>query len=63
MLEGLVGRPIPVTYGDWRPGDQRVFVADISKAEEELDWQPLISPAEGIRDLYRWVAANPQLFS
>lgn len=63
MLEGLVGHPIPVTYGDWRPGDQRVFVADISKAAEALDWQPLVSPAEGIRGLYEWVAANPNLFS
>lgn len=63
MLKKLVGHPIRVTYGDWRPGDQRVFVADISKAQEELDWQPLVSPAEGIRNLHHWVSTNRHLFT
>jgi nucleoside-diphosphate-sugar epimerase len=62
LLASLAGRPVPVTYGDWRPGDQRVFVADIRKAAAKLGWQPTISPADGIRDLYEWVAANPDLF-
>lgn len=63
LLETLAGRPIPVTYGEWRPGDQRVFIADIRKAAEQLNWQPTISPVAGIRDLYAWVTANPHLFA
>lgn len=62
LLAELSGHEIPVQWGDWRPGDQRVFIADIRKAVERLDWQPTISPAAGIRDLYAWVAANPDLF-
>lgn len=62
LLAELSGHEIPVQWGDWRPGDQRVFIADIRKAVERLGWQPTISPAAGIRDLYAWVAANPDLF-
>ncbi|HRN67897.1 MAG TPA: GDP-mannose 4,6-dehydratase [Promineifilum sp.] len=62
LLEELAGRPVPVHYGPWRPGDQRVFVANIQRAEELLGWRPQISPREGITRLYRWVAGNPGLF-
>ncbi len=63
LLERLHGRPIQVNHDDWRPGDQRVFVANIDKAIEMLDWQPTISPQDGIRDLYQWVSANKELFT
>jgi CDP-paratose 2-epimerase len=63
LLEALAGRPIPVTRGDWRAGDQQVFIANIEKARELLNWQPTVAPAEGIGDLYSWVAANRHLFS
>ena len=62
LLEELAGRPVPVQYGAWRPGDQRVFVADIRLAEQRLGWRPQVSPAEGVRRLYEWVAANRELF-
>lgn len=62
LLEKLAGRPVPVNYGPWRPGDQRVFVADIQRAEELLGWRPRVAPAEGIARLYEWVASNPELF-
>ena len=62
LLESLAGRPIPVTRGDWRPGDQQVFITDIEKAADMLGWQPTVSPTEGIGDLFDWVAANKNLF-
>lgn len=62
MLAGLAGKTVPATHGPWRPGDQRVFVADIRKADALLGWRPRVSPAEGIRQLYDWVAANRELF-
>ena len=62
LLEELAGRPVPVSYGDWRPGDQRVFVSDIRRAEARLGWRPRVSPEEGIRRLYTWVAGNRGLF-
>jgi CDP-paratose 2-epimerase len=62
LLETLAGRQIPIIQGDWRPGDQQVFIADIGKAAGMLGWQPTVSPAKGIGDLYDWVAANKNLF-
>jgi len=62
MLEKHLGKPIPVAWADWRPGDQKVFVADIRKAQKELGWQPRISAAAGVEKLYRWVKENEGLF-
>ncbi len=63
MLEALAGRPIPVTFAGWRPGDQPVYVSDIRKAERELGWRPQVSVREGIERLWRWVDRNPDLFA
>jgi len=57
-----MGRPISVSYGDWRPGDQRIYVSDIRKAERELGWRPRVDIEEGMRRLYEWVVANQNLF-
>lgn len=39
----------------WRVSDQKVFVADISKARERIGWQPEIDKLEGIRMMLEWV--------
>jgi CDP-paratose 2-epimerase len=62
MLARLTGREIGVAWDDWRPGDQRIFVADIRRAEQELGWRPQTGKEEGIERLYEWVAANRALF-
>jgi CDP-paratose 2-epimerase len=63
MLAGLLRRDIPVTYHDWRPGDQYIFVADVRKAECELGWQPATSREDGVRRLCEWVVENEALFA
>jgi len=62
ILERLLGKKIEVAHADWRPGDQRVFYADFSKAKEELGWAPKIDLEEGIEMLFDWVQANKELF-
>ncbi len=62
LLENLLGKPIPTGQGDWRPGDQPVFVADIRKAEAVLGWRPQVSVEEGVRRLYEWCKAHQNLF-
>lgn len=61
-LEKLLGEKIEYARGDWRPGDQRVFYADIRKAEKELGWKPKTNIDEGIRMLFEWVKGNQDLF-
>ncbi len=63
LLEKLLGHQIPVQHADWRPGDQRVFYADTSKAKNELGWEPKIDLEEGIERLYKWVSENKELFA
>ena len=58
MLEELLGAKIPVARDDWRPGDQRVFYADIRSATKDLDWNPKIGVEEGIKMLFAWVEGN-----
>jgi CDP-paratose 2-epimerase len=61
-LEKLIGDTIEVARSDWRPGDQRVFYADIHKAEKELGWKPKVDVEEGVQKLFEWVMENKELF-
>ena len=63
LLEELAGRSLPVACRQWRPGDQRVFIADIRKAQQELGWVPQVSVEEGVGRLVKWVQANKELFN
>jgi CDP-paratose 2-epimerase len=62
LLERMLDREIPVAREPWRPGDQRVFIADISKAREDFDWEPEIDVQTGISKLVDWVQTNRDLF-
>ncbi len=62
LLEKLLGKTLPVSRGDWRPGDQKVFVADIRKAGQVLGWKPKYDVETGVKQLYDWVSANKDLF-
>lgn len=62
LLEKLHGQTIPFGRGDWRPGDQKVCVYDISKAKRELGWEPQVNVQDGVEKLYRWVKENRGLF-
>jgi CDP-paratose 2-epimerase len=62
MLQDLLGREVEVAREDWRPGDQRIFVADVRRAERELGWRPTTGKEDGVRRLYEWVVENQGLF-
>lgn len=63
VLEGFLGRSIPVSYADWRPGDQKVVIYSRTKAGEELDWEPQVQLRDGMQRLYNWIAENKGLFN
>lgn len=57
-LERALGRPLNPPTAAWRPGDQRVFVADVRRAERLLGWRPKVSTDEGIDRLLAWIKEN-----
>ncbi|WP_435552673.1 NAD-dependent epimerase/dehydratase family protein [Natrinema sp. CGMCC1.2065] len=54
LLESTTGNRSDITFDDWREGDQKVYVSDISRAREELDWAPQVDLEEGMRRFLDW---------
>lgn len=63
ILRDEFGSEIPVTFADWRPGDQRVFVSDVSAAAADFGWQPRTTPQEGLHRLVEWARSNKDLLA
>lgn len=57
-IEGLVGRPVQTHYADWRPGDQRWFVADARAVRATLGLSTPVPWREGVAALARWLQAE-----
>jgi len=55
--------PTPVTYSDWRPGDQPVYISDIRKARQTFGWYPKDDWKIGVRKLVDWVRDNRDMLS
>jgi CDP-paratose 2-epimerase len=54
-LAAITGREVPVRREGWRPGDQRVYVSDTSRAERLLGWAPTTGWEEGLVRLVEWL--------
>ncbi len=50
----LVGVKASCSFSDWRPGDQRYYVSNISRAELVLGWRPEIDFETGLSDVVQW---------
>lgn len=61
-LEDITGMRSPISYSDWRPSDQKVYISDITRAERELGWTPTVDPHSGVVKLVEWVEENQHLF-
>ena len=42
----------------WRHSDQKVFVANIQKAQNYFAWTPKVNRLEGLREMINWVKSN-----
>jgi CDP-paratose 2-epimerase len=61
-IEKRQNRKIPYSVAEWRPGDQKVFVSNIRRAQTELGWAPKTDCVRGLGLLYDWVSENQALF-
>jgi len=48
-------------FAETRPGDQKVFVSDISKFSQTTGWEPKIDSQKGVEMLIDWVSVNRSL--
>jgi CDP-paratose 2-epimerase len=62
-LESELDLKISPQFASARPGDQPVFVCDIRKAKDILQWSPTINVYDGVTELIDWVRENINLFS
>ncbi len=57
LLEDLAEKKLDYQKIPVRDSDQRVFIADISKAMRLLDWQPLVPAKQGVTRMFEWVSS------
>jgi len=62
FIDKLTSKRPSLSFKDWRPGDQKVYVLDIRKVEKKLGWTPTVSPEQGVKKLIKWVSENKHLF-
>lgn len=55
LLGELTGTTLAFTKGPPRQSDQKVFVADITKAGRLLGWRPGVNQRDGVARMLRWV--------
>lgn len=65
-LLDIIGRETAIkpriSFDNWRPSDQKVYISDIRRVGQLLDWRPTVSPQEGVRRLIGWTKENLDLF-
>jgi len=62
ILGKVLGKNPKVTFSNWRPFDQKVYISDITKIKRELAWKPTIGTYEGIKRIIKWVKKNKGFF-
>ena len=51
----LEGTEPVVSWGNWRPGDQRYYVSNCAKFQSATGWRPKVSMQEGVQRLHAWL--------
>jgi CDP-paratose 2-epimerase len=54
----LEGAAPEVRFGPWRQGDQRYYVTDTRRFQEDTGWRPRVLADEGIERLCAWLRAE-----
>ncbi len=56
----VVGRPVPYSEADRRPGDPARLIAASDRARNELGWSPRHDLEAIVRDAWRWHEGHPE---
>lgn len=60
MANSIGGKSISPLYGPERQGDIKDSLADISKAQKSLGYEPLVSVSEGLKRTFTWFKENTE---
>lgn len=58
IFNKVTNKKTKVKFSKTRPGDQKIYISDISKAKKEFDWSPKTGVEAGIKKLYEWLIEN-----
>lgn len=61
MIKETTGREVPISFEEWRRGDQSYYVSNTSKFSEATGWKPKYSVEQGIKVLTDWLCNNRNL--
>ncbi len=53
-LERTLQKKVSYSFADWRPGDQKVYVSDVSALKSIVGWEPKIEREQGLQSLLTW---------
>jgi nucleoside-diphosphate-sugar epimerase len=59
VMQQIAGYQVPVQHDKPRPGDVRDSLADISKAQQALGYQPSVEFIEGLQAYWDWIRNDP----
>jgi len=59
VVERVGGDATPITQVADRPGHDRRYALDITRARTELGWEPRVTLEAGLGDVVDWYASNP----
>ncbi len=60
FVERRLGKKLDVQFAETRPGDQKVYISDVSKAVTDFDWKPTTSFETGFEKIRTWIESNRQ---
>jgi len=62
IIKKNVETKLRISFQEPRPGDQKIYVSDVSKAKKDFGWEPKTEIGTGIKKLSDWVSENKALF-
>lgn len=63
FLRTFFQKDINPLAGDWRPGDQKVYVSSIANLKKDLGWEPTITVEQGVEILSHWVKHHKDILN
>ena len=60
-LEKKLKKKVNFRKYNWRPGDQKIYISNISKVSKELNWKREVEISKGLDRVIEWVKLNQKI--